>query len=166
MLQSRFFSLLRRDQRFSAQPEPMDVDPPETDEMPIHIQVLSDLHLEIGRPMAGGGYTTFDYDFPAKADILALLGDIGSTIDDRFFHWLRAQLRRFKLVFFLSGNHEAYRSSMASTQLHMCIRTVDWQPYAAPPGRSKQQTCCFCETKRRAGQVRIARPKLRPLRRT
>ena len=81
---------------------------------PLRIQILSDLHLEVGRPTIGGGYTTFEYDFPAKADVLALLGDIGTTNDDRFFDWLRAQLRRFKLVFFLSGNHEAYRSSLVS----------------------------------------------------
>ncbi|KAI0698427.1 Metallo-dependent phosphatase-like protein [Cerioporus squamosus] len=79
---------------------------------PVRIQVLSDLHLEIGRPAPGGGYTHFQYDFPAKADILALLGDIGTTNDDRLFDWLRAQLKRFKLIFFLSGNHEAYRSSI------------------------------------------------------
>ena len=117
MLPLRLSSLLRRNQRPSVQH--MDVQPG-GDGGPLRIQILSDLHLEVGRPAVGGGYTTFEYGFPAKADILALLGDIGTTNDDRFFDWLRAQLRRFKLVFFLSGNHEAYRSSLVSEVTTPC----------------------------------------------
>ena len=77
----------------------------------IHIQVLSDLHLEFARNHGNPAYV---YDFPVRAEILALLGDIGLTFDDRLFDWLRSQLKRFKLVFFLSGNHEAYLSSIVS----------------------------------------------------
>ena len=63
---------------------------------PVRIQVLSDLHLELSRVSS----LPYFFDFPVKADTLALLGDIGLTHDDRLFDWLRAQLRRFKLVFF------------------------------------------------------------------
>ena len=86
----------------------------------VRIQLLSDLHLEMPRPYysAASGYSEdghiFQYDFPARADVIALLGDIGVTRDDRLFTWLGAQLKRFKLVFFLSGNHEAYHSSLVS----------------------------------------------------
>ncbi|KAI0361508.1 Ser/Thr protein phosphatase protein [Trametes cingulata] len=85
----------------------------------IRIQVLSDLHLEFPPPphVASGPY---QLDFPAQADVLALLGDIGLTEDDRLFDWMRTQLKRFKVVFFLSGNHEAYHSSLgkSSRRLH------------------------------------------------
>ncbi|RPD82456.1 Ser/Thr protein phosphatase protein [Lentinus tigrinus ALCF2SS1-7] len=102
---------------------------------PMHIQVLSDLHLEVSKPAVGGGYTTFEYDFPARADILALLGDIGTTNDDRFFDWLRAQLKRFKLVFFLSGNHEAYRSSIkdATSRLAAFAKEMEKQANSSTP---------------------------------
>ncbi|RDX55755.1 Ser/Thr protein phosphatase protein [Lentinus brumalis] len=113
-------------------------DPRGTDHSPVRIQVLSDTHLEIGRPALGGGYTHFQYDFPAKADILALLGDIGTTNDDRFFDWLRAQLKRFKLVFFLSGNHEAYRSSIkeSTSRLAAFAKESEAQFRNSLPGES------------------------------
>ncbi|KAH0581699.1 hypothetical protein J132_00641 [Termitomyces sp. J132] len=78
----------------------------------MQIQILSDLHLEIERPSSTLGREFYYYDIPVRAEHLALLGDIGWTIDDRLFEWLEAQLKLFKTVFFVSGNHEPYRSSM------------------------------------------------------
>jgi len=75
------------------------------------IQLLSDLHLEIER----GSRPLYEYDFPAHAPNLALLGDIGWTRDSRLFEWLEAQLARFRRVFFVSGNHEPYVSTLACT---------------------------------------------------
>jgi len=45
------------------------------------------------------------FDFPVTAPKLALLGDIGSTRDERLFEWLELQLSRFERVFFVIGNH-------------------------------------------------------------
>lgn len=69
------------------------------------IQLLSDLHLECERPNTEPGKEFYHYDFPAAADYLALLGDIGCTFQDEMFDWLRAQLPRFKKIFFVAGNH-------------------------------------------------------------
>lgn len=85
----------------------------------VRIQLLSDLHLEMPRPRSSyGRYNghdqVYEYDFPPRADVLALLGDIGTTREDHLFSWLSMQLQRFKLVFFLPGNHEAYHSSLVS----------------------------------------------------
>jgi UDP-2,3-diacylglucosamine pyrophosphatase LpxH len=71
----------------------------------MHIQVLSDLHLEIERQGYGPGHEFYHYDIPVRAEQLALLGDIGWTMDDRFFEWLKTQLKQFKVVYFVSGNH-------------------------------------------------------------
>lgn len=83
----------------------------------VRIQLLSDLHLEMPRSSSEAynedGHV-FEYNFPPRADVLALLGDIGVTRDDRLFSWLSMQLQRFKLILFVSGNHEAYRSSLVS----------------------------------------------------
>ncbi|OQD79891.1 hypothetical protein PENANT_c042G08331 [Penicillium antarcticum] len=67
-------------------------------------QILSDLHLE--NPSA---YDTFEIS--PTAPYLALLGDIGVVKDDGFFPFLETQLRQFKVVFFLLGNHEPYYSA-------------------------------------------------------
>ncbi|KAH0579970.1 hypothetical protein H2248_002790 [Termitomyces sp. 'cryptogamus'] len=78
----------------------------------MQIQILSDLHLEIERPNSTPGREFYHYDIPVQAPHLALLGDIGWTIDDRLFEWLESQLKRFETIFFVSGNHEPYRSSL------------------------------------------------------
>ncbi|WEW61446.1 hypothetical protein PRK78_006936 [Emydomyces testavorans] len=70
----------------------------------VDFQILSDLHLE-----APPAYDIFD--IPAKAPHLALLGDIGNIRDEGFFSFIEAQLRKFRTVFFLPGNHEPYHSS-------------------------------------------------------
>ncbi|KAF2717890.1 hypothetical protein K431DRAFT_333578 [Polychaeton citri CBS 116435] len=54
---------------------------------------MSDLHLE--KPMS---YDLFD--ITPVAPFLALLGDIGNSRDDRFSHFLEAQLHKFCTVFF------------------------------------------------------------------
>ncbi|KAI0047035.1 Ser/Thr protein phosphatase protein [Auriscalpium vulgare] len=74
----------------------------------MQVQILSDLHLEIERP----GSEFYQYDVPVRAEQLALLGDIGWTVDGRFFEWLERQLKLFKTVFLVSGNHEPYRSTI------------------------------------------------------
>ncbi|KAI1909471.1 hypothetical protein LOZ65_006520 [Ophidiomyces ophidiicola] len=68
------------------------------------VQILSDLHLE--SPVAYDLFT-----IPPKAPHLALLGDIGNVRDTGFFPFIEAQLRNFRIVFFLLGNHEPYHSS-------------------------------------------------------
>ncbi|EJF66790.1 Ser/Thr protein phosphatase protein [Dichomitus squalens LYAD-421 SS1] len=104
----------------------------------VRIQLLSDLHLEMPRPYhPESGYSedghVFEYDFPARADVLALLGDIGVTRDDRFFAWLRSQLKRFKLVLFLSGNHEAYHSSLEASNRRLVAFAAQCDEWAANP---------------------------------
>lgn len=74
------------------------------------IQILSDLHLE--SPKA---YDVFE--ITPKAPILALLGDIGNIAahKDDCLNFLTQQLRQFRVVLFVPGNHEAYRSSWPET---------------------------------------------------
>lgn len=69
----------------------------------VSIQILSDLHLE-----APKAYDVFD--ITSKAPYLALLGDIGTPGPHKpdFFAFLTRQLRRFRAVLFVPGNHEAY----------------------------------------------------------
>ncbi len=88
---------------------------------PVRIQILSDLHLEVPPPRQSRLADSYQYTFPVQAEILALLGDIGATTDDGLFDWLHAQLKRFKAVFFLSGNHESYGSSMVRDMLRRKI---------------------------------------------
>lgn len=46
----------------------------------------------------------------------ALVGDIGYVKDDGFFHFLRKQLKEFRIVFLVLGNHEPYYSSWFETE--------------------------------------------------
>ena len=75
----------------------------------VSFQILSDLHLE-----SPAAYDIFD--IPTKATHLALLGDIGNVRDSGFFPFIEAQLRKFRTVFFLLGNHEPYHSSWAEVK--------------------------------------------------
>lgn len=79
----------------------------------MQIQILSDLHLEFERQGSTLRREFYHYDIPVQAEYLALLGDIGCTIDDRLFDWLRVQLRLFKVIFFVSGNHGLSGSALA-----------------------------------------------------
>jgi len=90
----------------------------------MRIQLLSDIHLEVERTPSNGVVNSdgdgdlYKFDFPAdpEANALALLGDIGMTLDDRLFDWIRLQLSRFKLVFFVPGNHEPYWSTIEESR--------------------------------------------------
>ncbi|KAJ4260499.1 hypothetical protein NW762_007240 [Fusarium torreyae] len=69
------------------------------------VQIMSDLHLELNRQ-----YATFD--FPVKAPLLVLGGDIGRLVDyDMFLTFLARQTARFEKVFLVLGNHEFYEMS-------------------------------------------------------
>lgn len=74
------------------------------------IQIMSDLHLEVGKQ-----YDIFDIE--PRAPHLALLGDIGNVTahKDEFLAFLTRQLRQFRTVMFVPGNHEAYHSSWPAT---------------------------------------------------
>lgn len=67
-------------------------------------QLFSDLHLE-----APKAYDVFE--LPAQSPCAALIGDIGCVKDKGLLEFLQLQLERFKLVFFLLGNHEPYHSN-------------------------------------------------------
>jgi hypothetical protein len=91
---------------------------PETSNLPqpiMSIQIVSDLHLEV--PVS---YDAFD--IPPRAPYLALLGDIGNVAKHKldFFGFLRRQLRQFRVVLFVPGNHEAYHSTWQETQVMLC----------------------------------------------
>jgi len=49
-----------------------------------------------------------EFALTARSPYLALLGDIGNSHDDRLYDFLERQLQRFKIVFFVIGNHEPY----------------------------------------------------------
>lgn len=66
------------------------------------VQVLSDLHLEVGQQY-------LSYTFPATAPLLLLDGDIGRLADyDGYLKFLETQVCRYKKVFLVLGNHEFY----------------------------------------------------------
>ncbi|KAJ7275077.1 Ser/Thr protein phosphatase protein [Mycena rebaudengoi] len=108
------------------------------DNLSPRIQFMSDLHLEVkrrpnsGSPDTGAQYT---FDFPVYSDILALLGDIGNTKDERLFLWLSIQLTRFKLILFVAGNHEAYGSTLEDSTLDLVQFAAECESAAAtaPP---------------------------------
>jgi hypothetical protein len=79
---------------------------------------MSDLHLEKRRVSDlrdAHDEDKYIFDFPANADILALLGDIGNTRNDSLYGWLSVQLARFKLILFVIGNHEPYGSTLVQS---------------------------------------------------
>ena len=66
------------------------------------VQVLSDLHLEVGQQYSS-------YTFLASAPLLLLAGDIGRLKDyDGYLHFLHAQATRYTKLFLVLGNHEFY----------------------------------------------------------
>ncbi|KAL1839563.1 hypothetical protein VTJ49DRAFT_1384 [Mycothermus thermophilus] len=75
------------------------------------LQILSDLHLE-----ALNEYEAFE--IVPRAPNLGLLGDIGIVIPehkDDFLAFLKRQLRQFRTVLLVPGNHEAYGSTWDET---------------------------------------------------
>ncbi|OBZ73205.1 hypothetical protein A0H81_06951 [Grifola frondosa] len=93
----------------------------------MQIQILSDLHLEIERQGSAPGREFYHYEIPVRAEHLALLGDIGWTIDDRLFEWLRVQLKLFKTVYFVSGNHGASDTRARCQSLNVSQNHIDHQ---------------------------------------
>ena len=74
------------------------------------IQILSDLHLEVPK--------AYDlYEITPTAPYLALLGDIGNVVQhkDDFFAFLTQQLKQFRVVLFVLGNHEPFDSDWEAT---------------------------------------------------
>jgi predicted phosphodiesterase len=84
------------------------------------IQILSDLHLE-----APKAYDVFK--IIPKAPYLALLGDIGKIVPhkDDCLAFLKEQLRQFRAVFFVPGNHEGYHSTWPETLSILCAFEED-----------------------------------------
>lgn len=82
------------------------------------IQVMSDLHLET--------HPSYDYDFPKTAPHLALLGDIGHVATEHLIQFLVRQLLRYRVVFFLLGNHEPYHISwdFAKERMNRFVRNA------------------------------------------
>ncbi|KAI0880926.1 putative calcineurin-like phosphoesterase [Annulohypoxylon maeteangense] len=69
------------------------------------IQILSDLHLELNQQ-----YTSFT--IPETAPLLLLSGDIGRLADyDEYLKFLETQVRQYRKVFLVLGNHEFYSLS-------------------------------------------------------
>lgn len=69
------------------------------------IQILSDLHLEVGQQ-----YSTFK--FPATAPILLLAGDVGRLTDyGDYLAFLQEQTARYETVLLVLGNHEFFGMS-------------------------------------------------------
>ncbi|KAK7974297.1 hypothetical protein PG989_016145 [Apiospora arundinis] len=80
----------------------------------VKIQIQSDLHLEAPK--------TYDiFEIVPKAPYLALLGDIGciSNAYEEYTQFLLAQLRNFKAVLLVLGNHEPYHSSWEEAKAAM-----------------------------------------------
>jgi len=75
----------------------------------VRTQILSDLHLE-----APAAYDIFA--ITPTAEYLALLGDIGYTKDVGLIEFLRKHLAKFKIIFYVLGNHEPYHSSYAASK--------------------------------------------------
>ncbi|PMD16015.1 hypothetical protein NA56DRAFT_649836 [Hyaloscypha hepaticicola] len=74
----------------------------------VKFQLVSDLHLET--PQARPTYE--DFKIQPECQYLALLGDIGNIWDPLLFSFLEDQLRKFEMVFYLLGNHEAYGTTV------------------------------------------------------
>ncbi|KAI0469373.1 Ser/Thr protein phosphatase superfamily [Xylaria cf. heliscus] len=78
------------------------------------IQIVSDLHLK--------GPQAYDiFDIPPRAPYLALLGDIGyAVVHEAEYHaFLRRQLRLFRVVFLVLGNHEPWGSNWDHARTRM-----------------------------------------------
>lgn len=76
------------------------------------LQIVSDLHLETHPSYE-------DFDFPATARYLALLGDIGHVCDEAVFKWLENLLGHYEIVFYLFGNHEPYHMRLSTAKSRM-----------------------------------------------
>lgn len=84
------------------------------------VQIISDLHLE-----APKAYNFFK--IVPKAPYLALLGDVGNIAShkDDCLAFLTLQLRQFRAVLFVPGNHEAYHSNWPCALDILCVFEQD-----------------------------------------
>ena len=78
----------------------------------VKFQLVSDLHLET--PQARPTYE--DFKIQPECQHLGLLGDIGNIWDSRLFSFLKDQLAKFEIVFYLLGNHEAYGTTVLAAR--------------------------------------------------
>lgn len=88
------------------------------------IQILSDLHLE-----SPAAYDVFE--IAPTAEYLALLGDIGYTRDVGLLEFLRKHLGKFKIIFYVLGNHEAYHSSYAASKQNLLTLQAETEHQAS-----------------------------------
>ncbi|KAF3000106.1 hypothetical protein E8E13_003651 [Curvularia kusanoi] len=73
------------------------------------LQILSDLHLE-----SPAAYDIFE--ITPTAEYLALIEDIGYTKNDGLISFIRKHLPKFKVIFYVLGNHEPYHWSYAASK--------------------------------------------------
>lgn len=71
------------------------------------LQIASDIHLEM-RAASAASATRFEDILTPSADVLALVGDIGSPLQDTLSQFIGWCSMRFKHVLFVHGNHEFY----------------------------------------------------------
>ncbi|KAH7406376.1 ser/Thr protein phosphatase superfamily [Phaeosphaeria sp. MPI-PUGE-AT-0046c] len=84
----------------------------------VKIQIISDIHLE-----SLAAYDVFEIN--PTAEYLALIGDIGHAKDVGLIAFIRKHLDRFKIIFYVLGNHEPYFSSWAaSKQTLLALQTA------------------------------------------
>lgn len=84
----------------------------------VQLQVLSDLHLEVGQQYR-------NFEFAVSAPLLVLAGDIGRLVDyDGYLHFLKQQTSRYESVFLVLGNHEFYGMTYESglEKAHALVR--------------------------------------------
>ncbi|OAA57730.1 Ser/Thr protein phosphatase [Cordyceps fumosorosea ARSEF 2679] len=113
------------------------------------VQVLSDLHFEIGQQYAA-------FTLPVAAPYLLLAGDIGRLVDySGYLSLLAAQAARFEAVLVVLGNHEfcgmshAKRSRRRSTRAARSrrpLRPSCWPRGAARAGRPTVRAWVFGHT--------------------
>jgi hypothetical protein len=90
----------------------------------VKIQILSDLHLEV--PVA---YDVLE--ITRTAEYLALLGDISYTKDVGLIGSLPKHLAKFKIVFYVLGNHDPYHSSYAASKQHLLALQAETEQQAS-----------------------------------
>ena len=86
----------------------------------VQLQIISDLHLE-HRP----GPIDYEEFVKPSANIIGLLGDIGSPYDPKLEHFIDWCSLRFQHVLYIPGNHEYYSQYGDSYQLlHQKLITI------------------------------------------
>ena len=90
----------------------------------VKIQFLSDLHLE-----SPAAYDVFE--ITPTAEYLALLGDIGYAKDVGLIELLRKHLAKFKIIFYVLGNHEPYHSNYAASKQQLLALQAETKQQAS-----------------------------------